>query len=178
MDRGDWSDRVSGASHIFLRRDGHRRFISDSARATIRSEQAGDGQARSRCELIDFLDSNLYSLIEVALPDRAAMPQTLALKMNVEHRIQCAREAKIRPPIWTGDLDDDCISEWAGVRMRAEWMEGKNWWWSVTEIATEMEIDSSHNHDPKPMSGEVARRSAEHAACDWFNIPTSFSNCG
>ena len=45
------------------------------------AEQAGDGQARSRCELIDFPDSNLYSLIEVAHPDRAAMPQTFCAEI-------------------------------------------------------------------------------------------------
>jgi len=38
------------------------------------AEQAGDGQARSRFELIDIPDSNPYSPIEAALPDRAAMP--------------------------------------------------------------------------------------------------------
>ena len=37
-------------------------------------EQDGDGQARSRFELIDFRDSKLYPPIEAALPDRAAMP--------------------------------------------------------------------------------------------------------
>jgi hypothetical protein len=46
------------------------------------AEQVGDGQARSRFELIDFRDSNLYSAIEAALPDRAAMPQTLWPKFS------------------------------------------------------------------------------------------------
>ncbi len=36
-----------------------------------RTEHAGDGQARSRFELIDLPDSNPYPPIEAALPDRA-----------------------------------------------------------------------------------------------------------
>lgn len=54
-----------------------------SARTNKPAEQAGDGQARSRFELIDFPDSKLYSAIEAALPDRAAMPHRSA--ENNEH---------------------------------------------------------------------------------------------
>jgi hypothetical protein len=46
-----------------------------------RAEQNGDGQARSRFELIDFPDSKLYSPIEDALPDRAAMPLRYAKRI-------------------------------------------------------------------------------------------------
>jgi len=54
---------------------GHRDHSASTVGATIGSrEQAGDGQARSRFELIDFPDSNPYPPIEAALPDRAAMP--------------------------------------------------------------------------------------------------------
>ena len=42
------------------------------------AEQAGDGQARSRFELIDIPDLNPYPPIEAALPDRAAMPRRSA----------------------------------------------------------------------------------------------------
>jgi hypothetical protein len=45
-------------------------------------EHAGDGQARSRRQLIDFTSSNPYLPIEAALPDRAAMPQTFAMKLK------------------------------------------------------------------------------------------------
>jgi hypothetical protein len=48
-----------------------------------RAEQYGDGQARSRYELIDFPDSNPYPPIEAALPDRAAMPLRCAKNMKL-----------------------------------------------------------------------------------------------
>ena len=79
-------------SHILQRGSGTGRFPDEVSRSEGTreigrpsqpkkpAEQAGDGQARSRCELIDFPDSNPYPVIEVALPNRAAMPQTLCRK--------------------------------------------------------------------------------------------------
>ena len=73
--------RIPGAPHRIAARPtqdrtrGHRDHSASTVGATIGSrEQAGDGQARSRFELIDFPDSNPYPPIEAALPDRAAMP--------------------------------------------------------------------------------------------------------
>ena len=51
---------------------------------TMTAEQDGDGQARSRFELIDFPDSKLYSPIEAALPDRAAMPPRSLMNIFLE----------------------------------------------------------------------------------------------
>jgi hypothetical protein len=28
--------------------------------------------------------------------------------------------------IWNGDLDDDCTALWAGLMLRAEWMDGSD----------------------------------------------------
>ncbi len=66
--------------------------------------------------------------------------------------------------VWTGDLDDDCTALWAGLMLRAEWMEGSNWWWAVSEISTGREIASSNEDQRKCTSGAAARAFAESAA--------------
>ncbi|MDR6568809.1 hypothetical protein [Chitinophaga ginsengisegetis] len=38
------------------------------------------------------------------------------------------------PIIWTGDLSDDCTAKWAGLMLRAEWMEKNYWWWAVYDM--------------------------------------------
>ena len=71
---------------------------------------------------------------------------------------------------WTGDLDDDCTARWSGLTLRAEWMQGDNWWWAVTDISSGNEIDSSNNDgyfEMKFTSGAVARDAAERAAREW-----------
>ncbi len=68
---------------------------------------------------------------------------------------------------WTGDLDDDCTAHWAGLLLRAEWMDGRRWWWAVSEEVSGKEIDSSNNDgyfDVKFTSGSAARDAAETAA--------------
>jgi len=72
--------------------------------------------------------------------------------------------AKESTPRWTGDLSDDCTAEWAGLCLRAEWMDGTDWWWSVFDIRTGTEIYSSNRNDDRYESGEVAREAAEQAA--------------
>lgn len=73
---------------------------------------------------------------------------------------------------WTGDLNDDCTAEWAGLILRAESMERSNWWWAVADAATGVEIDSS-NYSPYIAvdfkSGSAARRAAEAAARNYVN---------
>ena len=62
------------------------------------------------------------------------------------------------PIVWTGDLSDDCKAIWSGFMLRAEWEDGRRWWWAVSEIA-------SANSDPRECcSGEDARLFAESAA--------------
>lgn len=84
------------------------------------------------------------------------------------------RAAKMEYPDWYGDLDDDCIAKWAGLLLRAEWINDDNdgpvWWWAVSDIESDEEIDSSYNHPPRPAArnGVEARRRAEMAAAGWF----------
>jgi hypothetical protein len=66
--------------------------------------------------------------------------------------------------IWTGDLNDDCSARWAGLILRAEWMDGHHWWWAVSEIATGREIASSNDDLIEYTSGTAARSSAERIA--------------
>lgn len=67
---------------------------------------------------------------------------------------------------WTGDLDDDCTALWAGLMLRAEWMDGSNWWWAALVIATGCEIESSNDSDDPCVSGSDARSLAELVARD------------
>jgi hypothetical protein len=68
--------------------------------------------------------------------------------------------------IWTGDLDDDCTAQWRGLMLRAEWIDGPDWWWAVSEIATGSEIGASNDFDTPCVSGSDARSLAEIAARD------------
>lgn len=73
-------------------------------------------------------------------------------------------------PEWTGDLSDDCTATWAGLCLRAEWMDGTNWWWSVFDSRTQIEINSSNRHEQRYESGEVAREAAENAAREFLGV--------
>lgn len=79
--------------------------------------------------------------------------------------------AENKGPEWYGDLNDDCSADWAGLFLRAEWMDGNEWWWAVTDKESVTEIASS-NRNPVPCtSGEQARRAAENAARLYLNVP-------
>jgi hypothetical protein len=81
-------------------------------------------------------------------------------------------EGESTPIRWTGDLSDDCTADWAGLLLRAEWMNGKNWWWAVTDKASGEEISSSNRLDAPCTSAEQARSAAEIAARWYLNLPT------
>ncbi len=66
--------------------------------------------------------------------------------------------------IWTGDLNDDCTAVWAGLMLRAEWMNGPYWWWAVSDMATDEQITSSNNDPQQCTSGASARERAEKVA--------------
>ncbi|GAA4509192.1 hypothetical protein GCM10023172_42310 [Hymenobacter ginsengisoli] len=70
------------------------------------------------------------------------------------------------PIIWQGDLADDCSAEWAGLLLRAEWMDRESWWWCVydRQQINEPQIDSVNHYDARCIGGEAARARAEHAA--------------
>ncbi len=76
--------------------------------------------------------------------------------------------AKESYPQWSGDLEDDCTSNWAGLLLRAEWMDDTDginiWWWAVTDLRSNIEIASSHQHKTLASNGKVARWLAEQSA--------------
>lgn len=83
--------------------------------------------------------------------------------MSIEERKKLAKE----PIIWTGDLDDDCTAIWAGLMLRAEWMDEDYWWWSVSEDKAspyDENIDDSNNYDERFIGGEASRKRAEEVA--------------
>ena len=43
--------------------------------------------------------------------------------MTEKERIVLAQ----KPIMWTGNLDDDCTARWAGLLLRAEWMDEDYW---------------------------------------------------
>ncbi|OOV20526.1 hypothetical protein [Flavobacterium sp. LM4] len=71
-----------------------------------------------------------------------------------------------QPIIWEGDLDDDCTAKWAGLMLRAEWMDEDYWWWCVYDMFTEDEeqIDSSNEYEQRFIGGKVSREKAEEIA--------------
>ena len=72
------------------------------------------------------------------------------------------------PPIWEGDLDDDCTARWAGLTLRAEWMNGNDWWWCVYDDSTDTQIASSNELLEPPQSGDAARKAAEQSGREWI----------
>lgn len=69
------------------------------------------------------------------------------------------------PIFWQGDLSDDCSAYWAGLLLRAEWMDHHYWWWAVYDMAdNEKTVDSSNLHQEKCTSGKSAREIAEAIA--------------
>ncbi len=84
--------------------------------------------------------------------------------------------ATSKKPKWHGDLNDDCTAKWAGLILRAEWMQdddiGQIWWWAVSDDETGEEIDSSNNHSPNTIvrTGTNARYRAEMVAYRWLGV--------
>ncbi len=77
----------------------------------------------------------------------------------------------IGPIEWTGDLSDDCTARWAGLMLRAEWMDENYWWWTVYDMLNdEVTIDSSNNYSSRFVSGEIARRKAEETAKKYLSV--------
>ena len=70
---------------------------------------------------------------------------------------------------WTGNLNDDCHAEWNGIRMHAELMDKRYWWWAIYDEKNEV-IDSSNEHQERYKNGKLARQAAETAARKYANI--------
>lgn len=81
-----------------------------------------------------------------------------------------ALAAQMPPPVWDGDLEDDCTSRWAGLLLRAELMDAGRWWWAVYDDDTEDQIDSSNEHDVVFPTGEKARAAAVVAARRYLGL--------
>lgn len=81
--------------------------------------------------------------------------------MNVEERKILAEQSIA----WQGDFSDDCSAHWAGLLLRAEWMDHHYWWWAVYDMAdNEKTIDSSNLREEKCISGTSAREIAQSVA--------------
>ena len=82
------------------------------------------------------------------------------------------RKPLTKDPInWTGDLADDCTAKWAGLMLRAEWMDEDYWWWAVFDMQNDgIEIDSSNNYDEQFIGGHVSRKKAEDVAKKYLNV--------
>lgn len=79
--------------------------------------------------------------------------------------------ATTKPPVWTGDLDDNGSARWAGFMLRAERMDNCVWWWCIYEDGAEEQLASSNDHEAQPCaSGEAARSAAEQAARRWLGL--------
>lgn len=74
-----------------------------------------------------------------------------------------------KPIVWTGDLNDDCVARWAGLMLRAEWMDEDYWWWAVYDFEDqENAVDDSNNYNSRFIGGEVARKKAESVAIEYL----------
>ncbi|MRG46871.1 hypothetical protein GFS24_17250 [Chitinophaga sp. SYP-B3965] len=75
------------------------------------------------------------------------------------------------PIVWLGDLSDDCTAEWAGLMLRAEWMDEDFWWWAVYDMQNNQEvIDASYNYEISFIGGAAARAKAESIAKAYLGI--------
>ena len=73
------------------------------------------------------------------------------------------------PIIWNGDLNDDCTAKWAGLLLRAEWMDEDYWWWSVYDsLDNENQIDSSNEYNERFIGGKDSRDKAEEIARNYL----------
>ena len=87
--------------------------------------------------------------------------------MNIEER----KHLTSQPIVWTGDLNDDCTAIWAGLMLRAEWMDKDWWWWAVYDMElNEITIDDSNEYDIDFIGGDAARSKAESVAKRYFGI--------
>lgn len=86
--------------------------------------------------------------------------------MNREERKILAKQ----PIVWKGDLSDDCTAVWAGLMLRAEWMQGSLWWWAVYDKqGDDISIKSSNDYSEKCTSGKDAREKAEAIARNYIS---------
>ena len=89
---------------------------------------------------------------------------------NRQTRLLIAKSTMIK---WNGDLNDDCSAEWAGLMLRAEWMNDNDgldsWWWAVHDIEVGRDsVANSYDTDEMYRSGRAAREAAQSAALKYL----------
>ena len=76
-----------------------------------------------------------------------------------------------QPILWRGDLSDYCTAEWAGLMLRAEWMDEDYWWWAVYDmLLEEITIDDSNEYKIRFIGGDMAREKAESVAKKYLGV--------
>lgn len=86
--------------------------------------------------------------------------------MNIEEPKALAKQSIV----WQGDLSDDCTALWAGLMLRAEWMQGSLWWWAVYDKQHgDITIRSSNDYSEEVTSGKDAREKAEAVARNYIS---------
>jgi hypothetical protein len=90
--------------------------------------------------------------------------------MNIEQR----KQLSLTTINWKGDLSDDCTAKWAGLMLRAEFMNEEYWCWVVYDMQrSEITVESSNRYDESFLSGNSAREKAEAVAKNYIDILTS-----
>ena len=102
----------------------------------------------------------------VAQPDTALVA---VAELDSSGQMDAVNPDASSPIVWTGDLDDDCTAIWSGLMLRAEWMDGSDWWWAVSRLDAGGQIRSSHDDARPCTSGREARLLAEEAARAYFS---------
>ena len=93
-----------------------------------------------------------------------AMPSQISLCQEVRRL-----ELQV-PPVWTGDLNDDCTAKWAGFLLRAEWMDKDDWWYAVTDRVSGLIVEDSTVLGAVVKDGEIARKRCEDAARRFLGV--------
>lgn len=94
--------------------------------------------------------------------------------MTTEERKELAQ----KPIIWRGDLSDDCTAEWAGLMLRAEWMDEDYWWWAVYDMLNnEITIEDSNDYNIRYIGGNAARLKAESVARKFIGVMRTCPTC-
>ena len=78
-----------------------------------------------------------------------------------------------QPITWIGDLSNDCTANWAGLMLRAEWMDEDYWWWAVYDMKKDATIDDSNNYTERFIGGGISRQKAESVAQEYIKIITT-----
>ena len=64
---------------------------------------------------------------------------------------------------------DDRTAEWAGLMLRAEWMDEDYWWWAVYDMQ-EDEVTIDCSYETRFIGGEAARAKAESVAKAYLGV--------